>query len=606
MTEPTTTTLNRDLEAQREYSDRIEQLGFDFGLTVADAFVRGIRDIGYRDTARAIDELIDNSVQADATQVLVELGFGEASDSKPTALAVVDDGHGMDPKMIRLAAIWGGTHRENDRTGFGRYGYGLPSSCVSQGRRFTVYSVVEGGDLHSVTLDLDEIREGKYGEGGRIVMPQPEPAELPRWLAEEVEMHFAETGFTHGTVVLIEKLDRLTWKTKSALERQLLQSLGITYRNFLRDVDIWVNGKGAEPTDPLFTTPGFRFYDLDSDRAVAYEPHSFEVKDAESGEPLGTVKVRYASMPPTFARVDKATERGKNNARFAIMANTNGIIVMRNGRQIDVVSQRPWLSVNNDDRYWGVEIDVPAALDDEMAITTSKQQVVLSERMWDLLDNQGVLTMITELRRRYDDEKARLKEERERGDDDEARTSEEAMLAADKFKTKKPADSPERRQKAEENLTREAERRAKEAGVPAEEVERQLRAESEKRPYKVEFEENGSGAPFFRVQQLSGQRVLWLNRSHRFFREVYAHPESTARVRAGVEVLLFAIGSAELDAQGERAVFYETERNLWSTTLNAALSQLAEIEPREDSRESAEEINQLDDDRQAEATDAGA
>ena len=29
--------------------------------------------------------------------------------------------HGMHPKMIRLSTIWGGTHRENDRNGFGRY-----------------------------------------------------------------------------------------------------------------------------------------------------------------------------------------------------------------------------------------------------------------------------------------------------------------------------------------------------------------------------------------------------------------------------------------------------------------------------------------------------
>jgi hypothetical protein len=34
---------------------------------------------------------------------------------------------------------------------FGRYGYGLPSSCVSQGQRFTVYSIVEGGSVHAVT-----------------------------------------------------------------------------------------------------------------------------------------------------------------------------------------------------------------------------------------------------------------------------------------------------------------------------------------------------------------------------------------------------------------------------------------------------------------------
>ena len=155
--------ISDDLVAQRAYSQRQADEGFDFGLTVADAFVRGIRDIGYRDTGRALDEELDNALQAEATKILVTFGFeGTDSSAKPTAVAVVDNGHGMDPEMIRLAAIWGGTHRENDRHGLGRYGYGLPSSCVSQGQRFTIYSIVDGGALHAVTLDLEEISAGKY------------------------------------------------------------------------------------------------------------------------------------------------------------------------------------------------------------------------------------------------------------------------------------------------------------------------------------------------------------------------------------------------------------------------------------------------------------
>ena len=58
---------------------------------------------------------------------------------------MIDDGAGMIPEMIRVGMLWGGTDRENSRTGIGRFGYGLPSSCVSQGRRFEVYSMPEGG-----------------------------------------------------------------------------------------------------------------------------------------------------------------------------------------------------------------------------------------------------------------------------------------------------------------------------------------------------------------------------------------------------------------------------------------------------------------------------
>src|SRR5258708_23604405 len=38
-------TLNKNLAAQRDYIARMQQAEFDFSLMVADAFVRGIRDI---------------------------------------------------------------------------------------------------------------------------------------------------------------------------------------------------------------------------------------------------------------------------------------------------------------------------------------------------------------------------------------------------------------------------------------------------------------------------------------------------------------------------------------------------------------------------------
>src|SRR3982751_3306447 len=101
LVESTTTPVdNKDLEIQRAYVAKMKEKGFDFSLTVADAFVRGIRDIGYKSTATAIDELVDNAFQADAANVHVAFGYGSASDAKPTQIAVIDDGHGMDPDMI--------------------------------------------------------------------------------------------------------------------------------------------------------------------------------------------------------------------------------------------------------------------------------------------------------------------------------------------------------------------------------------------------------------------------------------------------------------------------------------------------------------------------
>jgi hypothetical protein len=582
-----TTPISTDLARQRKYAKSKETEGFDFGLTVADAFVRGIRDIGYRDTGRALDELIDNGIQAEASKILVTFGFDKSSDSKPSSIAVVDNGHGMDPEMLRLAVIWGGTHRENDRSGFGRYGYGLPSACVSQGQAFTVFSLVEGGEMTAIKLDLEEISEGRYtDDNGRIVVPPARPAKLPKWLAKKIRDQLGIDDFEHGTVVLIEKLDRLSWKTRIALERHLLQGIGVTYRNFVRHTGIWVGDKRVEPVDPLFTTPGYRFYDLDEDRAEALEDQSFEVKDPDTRKSLGTVKVRYSSIPPSFARVDKNVERGKNNARFEILADHNGIVVMREGRQIDVVSQRPWLSVNNDDRYWGCEVDLPATLDEEMSITTSKQRVILSERIWNLLKEKGVLANIAALRRRYDDEKAKAKAKREKRAS--AQTAGQAMAAAEKFRTDKAPETAERRKKSEQAVEREVDRRAEDSGVDRETVKVQVEEEVRETPYKI-AEESLKGAPFFRVEQIGPQKVLYLNTAHRFYRDVYAGQESTPRLRAAIQIVLFTFGVGEVDAEGDRLLFLQTERGAWSTRLENALAQFEKLDAADEVRETDED-----------------
>ena len=115
-------------------------------------------------------------------------------------------------------------------------------------------------------------------------------------------------------------------------------------------------------------------------------------------------------MPATFLRTpeDKMKFKGgKNNRRFAVRKANNGIIVLRAGRQIDVVNaQCEWTKFQTNDNYVGVELDFSPTLDEEFSITTSKQQIRLSDRLWDILEEAGVLDAITAMRASYESEAA--------------------------------------------------------------------------------------------------------------------------------------------------------------------------------------------------------
>jgi hypothetical protein len=545
-----------------------------------------MRDIGYKSTSFALAELIDNSIQATASKIDIVFGFDDGA--KPTTIAVVDNGHGMEPKMIRASLVWGAGTRADNRSGFGKYGYGLPSASVSQCHRVTVYSKTPGGSWHSAYLDIDEIKDGKWAKDNRIEIPEQTAAEPPRGVTAFLKKQGRWDDFAHGTVVVWERLDRIDFKTRVALRNALLTDIGVTFRNFLGDTPISVDGVEVEPCDPLFLTPGFRHYDLDEDRAIALDPAVVEVTDKASGDIVGKMRVRFSRLPATFFRVPEKklnhkAGRGGTNRRLDVADANNGIIFLRAGRQIDVV--RPPRSrlgtISTTDRFWAVEVDFDPTLDELFAITTSKQQVKPADRVWDMLsDKASLFAAIGQMRTEYKKE-ADLIKTRADEQPDGRRASIEAIEEASKFRTTKPPrDTPERQREAEENLRQDARRRANKAGLDPEEVERDLVARRDGEDRRVDIEDM-PGGPFYRCVQEGGQRALYLNVAHPFYDQLYAAPRSTPHLRAGLEILLWALGEAEVDADpgSERRMFYERDRaSIWSPYLADALKVLATME----------------------------
>ena len=121
-------------------------------------FVRAIRDSGYKSTAFAIAELVDNSIQAGALNVAVEIGRS-AHPEWPLEITVADDGVGMAPDTLASSLSFGGTNRFDDRSSLGRYGMGLPNGSLSQARRVTVVTWNDG-QAWSAHLDVDEVMSG--------------------------------------------------------------------------------------------------------------------------------------------------------------------------------------------------------------------------------------------------------------------------------------------------------------------------------------------------------------------------------------------------------------------------------------------------------------
>jgi hypothetical protein len=566
--------INDTVQRQQDYVKSLEQKAFDFGLVISEAFVKSMRDIGYKSTATALAEEIDNSVEAGARNIHVLYGFLGKSDAKPSQLAVVDDGHGMVPQMVRAAVIWGGTHRHGSRELFGRYGFGLPSSCISQGRRFEVYSKVDGGEWHMCYIDLDEIAAGAFpAVNGKPVAPEAKQVDPPAWVASTLKSTSGSDLPSTGTVVVIDRLDRISWSTATTLDRYLLPAFGTTYRNLLRDVTIWVNEKKVQKVDPLFLDPDARHYDENEVRAIGLEPTIIEVKDRDSGKPHGVIKMRYALMPPRFAQ--------NKSHRNRILHDNNGIIFLRAGRQLDVVNRTPsdWAGFHGSySRMVKIEVDFDPKLDEEFSVTTSKQQIVPSERIWEILAQNGVKRALTQLLKETEEQHKKAKQERENPEPGEKRASEEVMEEAGRFRTGERPTSPGKQQERERTFEEEVKRREEQLGIPPSEARAELEAEVKLHPYRIDFEDV-PGGPMYRPEGKGPQVTIWINREHPFFTELYEGPDSGPYAKSALELLLLILGVCELDSDEPRLEYYRTERIEWSNRFATVLRLLEKKHP---------------------------
>src|SRR5262245_43817420 len=123
-----------------------------------DHFIQATRDAGYKGTATALAELIDNAYEAGATRV--DINIARSADDHFT-IAVNDNGCGMPPAILQLALQFGGSTRFNSRIGTGRYGMGLPNSSLSLARRVDVYTWTRPSTVWWSFLDIDEIVAGR-------------------------------------------------------------------------------------------------------------------------------------------------------------------------------------------------------------------------------------------------------------------------------------------------------------------------------------------------------------------------------------------------------------------------------------------------------------
>lgn len=311
--------------------------------------LESMRSVGYSFNA-AVADIIDNSIAAGAQHVDV---FADTVDG--LYVCFLDDGSGMDAAEARAALKLAGTrHVERGARDLGRFGLGLKTASLSQGRRLTVLTKREG-QLTGLQWDLDFVL--RTGSWAIRVLEEADIDLAPRSdLIRDVD---------HGTLVIWESLDYLLagahdvsgWM--SSRLGDLRDHLGLVFQRFLEGRDalrLSVNGIKVSPIDPF----------LEDNRRTQVSP--IENVTIE-GYP---VVVEAFTLPHASDLSAKERKREDLGAR---MREHQGFYVYRNRR---LVSAGGWLGLAKQDelsKQTRVRVDIPPELDHHWQLDIKKSRV---------------------------------------------------------------------------------------------------------------------------------------------------------------------------------------------------------------------------------------
>jgi hypothetical protein len=516
-------------------------------LVESGAALQSMRNSDF-DVHSAYGEVIDNSIQAEATDIKVMISFDAATSAKKREpikkVAFGDNGLGMDKDTLHRCLQLGYSSRYNDRSGIGRFGVGATLAAINQCKKVELYSKEAKGKWFYTYIDLEEItaRPSQMTE-----IPKPVEKALPDEFKGLV-------GEDRGTLVVWSKYDRQPADASEIL-KEFKVWVGRTYRQFIWEgVTFSVNGEKVHAIDPLYVTTEHTKF-ADDPRAHEFKvikfPWPIAEEDRVPGGPLeAEIQVRMSLLPEEFRPTQGSGNSNVARERYIDM--NNGISIMRNGREVfyGIIPFWPGERFEEIDRWWGCEISFDAVLDKEFTVKNIKRGAIpvteLKRALKDHIEPTRK-TCLERVREMWAQKKAETKttnpsESVETGHSEAEQVAK--ATATPKGVIDKKKDIEKETEKYTEQWLKDEDARQKAA----------WKAKFQSQPFTI-IDGEWRGPEFVEIANLGGASVLRYNMRHDFFQELESIRKDLAtsetenpharKLKVLIDLLLISYAKAE-------------------------------------------------------------
>lgn len=313
--------------------------------------LESMRSVGYS-FEDAIADLLDNSITAQATFVDI---IGDPIDG--AYVSIRDNGDGMLPQEARDALRLAGTGgKDRDEDDLGRFGLGLKTASLSQGRRLTLCTRKDD-QTTLIQWDLDYVRE--VNDWRIRVLDGDDIAHIPTFAEFKQQKS--------GTLIVWEALDHLIGESSDPalvmadLLSDLRSHLGLVFHQFLDPklvggLSLQVNGTEVTAIDPFLAS---------NPRTQRSQIERFTISGA-------AVEMQSFTLPHSTALTE--AELRRPDLSTAMQAG-QGFYVYRSHRLIDWgnwygITRRAELKKNT-----RIKVDFPNSLDDHWQLDIRKSKV---------------------------------------------------------------------------------------------------------------------------------------------------------------------------------------------------------------------------------------